>query len=211
MLPAPHTAIANSPQPPSHLYAAKKIVTGPIHYHCILTTSKGVLCWGNILTAPKLYWTYPDPVEYFQNGIDDVVVGVNHACALTENGAVMCWGRGYEGQLGNGSISASQMPTNVIGLSNGVRSISVLESVTCAVTSHGSVMCWGVNYEGGYIDNAIPRSINGMGYGIQSVTVIPGGVCGITEMNGVRCSGDPIPIDLKGFVNYRANVPLVIK
>lgn len=45
----------------------------------------------------------------------DLSVGSQHACAVNEEGAVRCWGNNQQGQIGDGTLSGSRLPT-IIGL-----------------------------------------------------------------------------------------------
>ena len=53
------------------------------------------------------------------DGLRDIVVittGGRHSVALKNNGTVWTWGNNLSGQLGDGTISYSKIPVQVIGL-----------------------------------------------------------------------------------------------
>jgi alpha-tubulin suppressor-like RCC1 family protein len=79
-----------------------------------------------------------------------VSVGLGFACALTTSSAAYCWGGNALGQLGDGMMQARAMPKQVGALSSNV--VDVETSVgcyfACAVTTVGSVQCWGSNVFG---------------------------------------------------------------
>ncbi|NLA36282.1 MAG: RCC1 repeat-containing protein, partial [Actinobacteria bacterium] len=73
-----------------------------------------------------------------------ITAGSSHTCALRSNGTAQCWGDNTNGQLGNGTRAASNVPTTVTGLVNAHR-ISAASASTCAITSARAVNCWGDN------------------------------------------------------------------
>lgn len=96
-------------------------------------------------------------------GVTEIYSGSAHGCAMKSDGTVWCWPTSFlgnnSGQLGNGSVSAN-VPfqdyyiatevlvaaatplTGAMHLSGG-SSRGYLASNTCAVTSSGSLLCWG--------------------------------------------------------------------
>lgn len=131
---------------------------------CAITTSDNVKCWS--------YWydsEYPEDVSGFSGELNAITTGLNHACALTSGGAVKCWGDNMNGQLGDGTTntysdnSYKNPPVNVVGLSSGVISISAGLYHTCAVTSEGSVVCWGYYWDGQLGRKSTPDDRVGIG------------------------------------------------
>jgi alpha-tubulin suppressor-like RCC1 family protein len=79
-----------------------------------------------------------------------VASGEGRNCAIKSDNTVACWGSGYEGRLGNGSISDSNTPVSVKGLGgtgllSNVSAISLGRYHSCALRIDGSVACWGGN------------------------------------------------------------------
>jgi alpha-tubulin suppressor-like RCC1 family protein len=208
------------------------VATGQGHA-CVLTTSGGVKCWGS---GPKGQLgdgapirddddehspVHDSAVAVDVHGLSSNVVaisaGADHTCALTAKGGVLCWGQGNLGQLGNGARHASSIPVAVQGLSAGVRSISAGDAHTCAVSTVGSVKCWGTNADGELgdgtkNDRSVPVRVVGLSSGVIAVAVGENHACALTSPGTVKCWGNnflgqlgdgtaeasPIPMDVRG-------------
>jgi alpha-tubulin suppressor-like RCC1 family protein len=88
------------------------------NHTCMLTTAKGVQCWG-INTEGQLGRNMTGvggPVPGAVIGVSDVTAlssSGGFSCALTSTGVVLCWGNNAHHQLGpraTGSISATALP-----------------------------------------------------------------------------------------------------
>jgi len=119
------------------------------------------------------------------------------SCALTAAGGVKCWGSGTYGLLGNGSFEHSAIPVDVIGLTSGVVQITVGNIHACALTTAGSVKCWGANFAGQlgngtttYPGIASPVDVIGMSSRVAQISA--GGVhtCAVMTGGGAKCWGD---------------------
>lgn len=78
--------------------------------------------------------------------VKQVATGFVHACALIEDGTVRCWGENDAWQLGDGSQKFRSIPqAPVIGVTDAVQ-IAVGIRHSCAVTTDGSLWCWGRNF-----------------------------------------------------------------
>jgi len=95
------------------------------------------------------------PVDVVGLPVDDAAVQVethrDHTCVRLASGAVWCWGSGGSGQLGDGFSQTENAPVPVNGL-DGVTTraidISVGDEFSCAVTTLGTVGCWGSDSSG---------------------------------------------------------------
>jgi alpha-tubulin suppressor-like RCC1 family protein len=99
-----------------------------------------------------------------------LALGLHHSCVLAQAGAyagqVVCWGDNTAGQIGNGSADPGPVfaPSPVAGLSSGDGNVPIQiasgDSHTCALTSVGTIYCWGSNSNGqlGADPSSLPRS-----------------------------------------------------
>ena len=105
----------------------------------------------------------------------DVTAAGLHACALLGDGTIQCWGGNDTGSLGNGTMTDSSIPGEVLGITN-TTVVAAGSGHTCAALSDGTVQCWGDNYEG-QLGNAtigwysVPVTV----VGITSVTAVAAG------------------------------------
>ena len=122
---------------------------------CAVTVSGALKCWGannqgqlgtGATGDEELVITRATGVMGLDEGVAAVATGYQHTCALTTQGAVKCWGSDDAWQLGNGWFSyGSAVPTDVIGLDEGVTMIAAGDDHTCALV-YGEIMCWGSGY-----------------------------------------------------------------
>jgi alpha-tubulin suppressor-like RCC1 family protein len=183
-------------------------------YHsCALTTAGGIKCWGenNLGQLGKSANSgttnaNPSPADVtgLTSGVTAVAaaVGGNHTCALTTGGGVKCWGDNYYGQVGNstntGTTNPNATPTDVTGLTSGVSAIASGGHHSCAVTTAGTVKCWGANNEGQLGNttnvltsnpNSTPLDVNNLS-GVVAIAVGLYHSCALTTTGGVKCWGD---------------------
>ena len=130
-------------------------ITTGFNHNCALKSTGEVLCWG--LNFPLV----PTPVAGLPPGIVGVSAGTEHTCAVNSAGGVLCWGGNTNGELGSGTTTASTSPVPVTGLSTGVRAISAGHYFTCALTTDGLPLCWGLNDygeigDGTYANRTVP-------------------------------------------------------
>ncbi len=68
--------------------------------------------------------------------------GSEHRCVLDTRGQVRCWGLNNKGQLGNGTKTAQQTPSRVLGLP-ALKQLSVGNHHACGLSRNDRIWCWG--------------------------------------------------------------------
>ena len=132
--------------------SATALAVGGSHT-CALLQSGGVACWGGNLRGQLGNGTTIDqktPVLVPGLGglVTALAAGANHTCALLQSGAVQCWGDNTNGQVGDQSTTARNVPTAVTGLAGPAKAIAAGSAHTCAILTDGRVQCWGDNARG---------------------------------------------------------------
>ena len=179
---------------------ATAIAAGKYHT-CGLTLAGGIKCWGDNGSGQLGDGTWMDssqPVDVFGlgSGITSLAAGLDHNCALTSIGYVKCWGWNGSGQLGDGTMSLSNTPVDVVSLDAEVSKITAGAHHTCALTSSGGVKCWGSNSYGQLGDgnttwgSSSPVDVVGLGEGATAVTTGDGHTCALTRSGRVECWGE---------------------
>lgn len=139
---------------------AVRVASGGAHT-CALRGTGEVACWGyggdgqlgNGANGDSTTWV---PVSGIpgqslttphEDYAVDLATGYRHSCAVRASGKVACWGANVVGQLGDGTVSPSSTPVEVLGLDDAVM-VAAGGSSTCALREGGEVACWGSNSSG---------------------------------------------------------------
>jgi alpha-tubulin suppressor-like RCC1 family protein len=193
------TADRHTPVTVKGLAGASAIAVGYLHA-CALTAEGGVKCWGynaygQLGDGTTSNRHVPVEVAGLAHGVIAVTAGGGHSCALTSRGGVLCWGSNYRGELGDGTTTRRLTPVSVAGLARGVAAIATGgESHGCALTTGGSVECWGYNGygqlgDGTTTDRHAPVAVSGLA-GVQAIAA--GGFghsCALTSVGKISCWG----------------------
>ena len=173
-------------------------------YHtCGLTQRGGVQCWGlnsvgqlgtGVHTISE---TSPVTVPALVTGVVQVVTGIYHSCALLVSGGVKCWGANDFGQLGDNTNQDRDTPSDVVGLSSGVKKLAAGYEYTCALLDNGELRCWGQNAagqlgDGTFIDRKSPVTITGLEGAVTLVAAGADHTCAVLAQGGVRCWGQGV-------------------
>jgi alpha-tubulin suppressor-like RCC1 family protein len=116
-------------------------------------------------------------------------------CVVTAGGDVYCWGDNEAGQLGTSTGIASTTPVKITGLLEPAAQVSVGYFTICALTTTGSVYCWGYGGDGelgnGSTTNttATPVPVSGLTSGVVALSVGDLDACAIKEDGSVWCWG----------------------
>ncbi len=189
---------------------ASQVAVGGDSFACA-TVSGNVECWANNNNGQLGYGSTlnpPQAVEVhagaqgggtFLSGIGAVSTGQDHACAVASSGNAYCWGANSLGQLGNSTVTSSNVPVQVSSLT-GVAAVSTGYQTSCALTTSGNVYCWGSNNYGEVGNNSATASFDapaevvgagGPGF-LSNVTSLANGTyhtCALTAYGNVYCWG----------------------
>lgn len=109
---------------------------------CTLHADGRVSCWGNVSGAESQFPGSTSPVRV--PGIDDAesLSSGSSTCVVRKSGVASCWGHNGQGQLGDGTTQASQVPVRMGAFDNAV-AVDVHSEHACALLDTGSVRCFG--------------------------------------------------------------------
>ena len=133
----------------------QKIYSGASH-SCGLTSAGVAHCWGSnsagqlgngtttSSASPVRVSTTQTFVELSLGGLFD-----GHSCGVTASSQLYCWGANGSGQLGDGTMTSRSTPVAISGPA-GVswKSVGAGTFHTCAVATHGTIYCWGLDGSG---------------------------------------------------------------
>ena len=172
---------------------------------CALSSTGGVSCWGRNNNGQLGGGDTTDKLTPITgggfgpgSGVSAISGSSNHVCVVNNVGGAVCWGANFGGQLGDGNDGVFlNAPVAVIGLSSGVTSVAAGSDHSCALTTTGSVKCWGdLTY--GAIGNGnsafgmsqpTPVDVTGLNSGVTAITAGQFHSCALTTGGGVKCWG----------------------
>jgi len=172
---------------------------------CAVLDDGTVSCWGyngdgQLGDGTTTNRSTPTQVSSFGNGRTAVAIssGTTHTCALLDDGSVSCWGWNTYGQIGDGTRTLRNTPTQTSSLGTGRTAVAISSGFwhTCAILDDSSVSCWGNNGDGRLGDGTMmgrntPTPTSSLGTGRTAVAISSGGyhTCAILDDATVSCWG----------------------
>jgi len=174
-------------------------------FSCALSTSGVVSCWGHNDQGQLGVGTFFDsaaPVPVSLSNITAISSGGVHSCAVSD-GQVYCWGgntnkRAIYGtaglrtmQLGSSILDQSPTPLLINNLANVVDVAAGMDH-SCALTTDGSVYCWGESASEQSGTEAIPRLV--MQLPSKAVQISAGlDSCALLDSGNIYCWHGNVP------------------
>jgi hypothetical protein len=229
------TNLESNPTPTmvSGIDTATQVSLGNGHTCAVLENGEAK-CWGGNYFG-QLGDGTPEPHQQVAtepqsvSGLDDVksiAAGGAVTCALLTDGHIDCWGADYNGQLGDGSLSArgeQDTPIAVSGITNAVAISAGKDEHVCALLATGHIDCWGLN-SWGQLGNdasgpeaceeaqpcsATPVEVQGISGAIQ-VSAGPGYTCALRSSGVVECWGMGVKGDLGTLEDEASPTPVAV-
>ena len=173
---------------------------------CAVTTAGNVLCWGRnnkgqIGNGTTQLSGGVTPVQLSaiptSFTLRHLELGGQHSCATSTAGAVWCWGYANKLQLGNTANSTTDQstPVQTDSLGSTAASVSAATDYSCALTTGGTVMCWGNNANGQLgrgsatpATSAAPTAVS-VGSNVAVVSAGNSHACVVTTAGAALCWG----------------------
>jgi hypothetical protein len=217
---APDATVADS-STPGVLTGVSGLAAGPYSTCASLTSGNGV-CWGYVLGTTT---GTPEPVAGLANITDGTIGGAQATtqfyCVIQDiqgTSEALCEGSNGSGQLGNGSMTDSDSPKIVVGVTN-PQTIAAGAAFACAIDQNGTVYCWGDDTYGqlGNGDSGETVPLPSPVANLPSATRLALGsdfACALVQGGYVYCWGDnatgvlggqeagtyaPVPVLVSGF------------
>lgn len=120
----------------------------------LLPSPNYLQCWGVNdygelgLTVPSTTGPMSVNVDGNYNIWESVDLGNEHTCAIQTDNTLWCWGYNINGELGDGTKTNKDVPTQEISAASNWNVVSAGEKHTCAIKTDGTLWCWGYNHQG---------------------------------------------------------------
>jgi len=175
------------------------VTAGALHT-CAVLNGGAAYCWGNDSSGQLgggnsgAWRTTPSPVLGLESNVADLYAGYAHTCARMTDNSVYCWGNNQGGQLGDGTYEYRSSPVAVVGLDEGAVTLAVGSLHSCALTTLGSVKCWGENWRGELGDGSttarpVATPVIGLSAAAIAIAAGDGHTCATLSNGAVMCWG----------------------
>ena len=200
------------------------LITAGEYHTCVILDDGSVSCWGlneegqlgDGTTTDRLTPTQTASLGAGRTAVA-ITAGEYHTCAILDDGSVSCWGWNSAGQLGDGTSTDRDTPTQTSSLGTDRTAIAIAAGYrhTCAILDDGSVSCWGNNNHGqlGIVKanthRDTPTKISSIGEGRTAVAISAGlaHTCVILDDGSVSCWGRNWEVQLGDGTNDDRDTP----
>lgn len=220
---------------PAGVSAYTKVSAGQ-HFTCALGNNGRAYCWGmgwngqlghgaNAQVNTPVAVSLPTGVTSFK----DITAGQTGACAIGNNNRTYCWGYQTNGQFGDSTLTASNVPVPAHTLStlNPITQISRGNSQSCAISyAKSNLHCAGSNISGNFATGSfstdtalyntasiLPPGVTGYKYLTAGSQWEPYHTCAIANTNDLYCWGGNSHGQLAqgtGGTDNNSSVPLLV-
>lgn len=131
----------------------RRLTLGAVHT-CGITDTGHAYCWGRNsagqLGVGSSYYSENAPTAVSTSAtFSQLAAGSIHTCGLSTEGDIYCWGLNVYGQFGDGTTSATQVPTpENLGNPYALETLVSGLDHACGLTGAGEAYCWGRNTYG---------------------------------------------------------------
>ena len=178
-------------------------ISSLLDHSCAIIDFGMVSCWGRNGDGQLGDGTTTDrntPTQISTLGTNRTAIAISaggyHTCAILDDGSVSFWGWNDYGQLGDGTTTNRNTPTQTSSLGTDRTAIAITAGYhhTCAILDDGSVSCWGYNNKGQLGDGTTterntPTQTSSLGTDRTAVAIDAGGyhTCAILDDGSVSC------------------------
>ncbi len=129
-----------------------RVVQPGLTHTCAVADDLRAYCWGDgsngeLGTGNYLDTSSTPKLVNVMRPWETLVGGNQHTCAKRDDGSIACWGSNSSGQLGDATITYSEVPTPVVSTET-FRTLGAGMNHTCAASMRGDLFCWGNNTTG---------------------------------------------------------------
>ncbi|MFN8017113.1 MAG: Ig-like domain-containing protein [Acidimicrobiales bacterium] len=165
---------------------------------CVITDASGVKCWGGNnfgqLNRNGVNGLVPEDITDLSSGVASISSDSIHNCIVTTGGAAKCWGQNFNGQVGAGNVASPARLSPVVGLSSGVRSVTVGGLFSCATLTSGAAQCWGAGADGRLGTGTTaqwtsPTQVYGLSSGVAFTSAGGNHGCALMDNATLKCWG----------------------